>query len=247
MSLINEFSVQLYTLKDETKKDFIGTLERLAKIGYTGVEFAGYGEINADKMRKALDSNNLKSVGSHVGLDLLKSNLGMVLTYNAVIGSEYIIVPYAEMKTRDDALRLAGELNYFADKCVGEGFKFAYHNHAHEFAKDGGEYLLDIVYDNVDRTKVALELDLFWVAYAGVDPMVYIEKQKDVLKLLHLKQIRDMETKRDADLDEGLLDFGSLIKSALAYGTERFVLEQEGFDVSPFVSVEKGFKHVMSL
>jgi len=177
----------------------------------------------------------------------MKNNAGMVFTYNEIIGSEYIIVPWSDIKTRDDALELAKDLNIAGEKCRKAGFKFAYHNHAFEFVKDGGEYLLDIVFNNVDKSNVTLELDVFWAAHAGLDPLAYYEKNKDIIKLLHLKQLKDMETKKDADLGDGMINFESLIKAAVPNGVEHYVLEQEAFDVSPRVSAENGYKHIMSL
>ncbi|MGB9810100.1 MAG: sugar phosphate isomerase/epimerase, partial [Caldanaerobacter sp.] len=75
-------ALQLYTLREETQKDFIGTLEKVAEMGYEGVEFAGYGGLKASELKKVLDRTGLKAAGSHVGIELLKKDLNGVLEYS---------------------------------------------------------------------------------------------------------------------------------------------------------------------
>ncbi len=246
MGLINEFSIQLYSVREETAKDFAGVLNKLGEIGYTGVEFAGYGTLTAQEMKKLLTDNNLKSVGSHVGYKKLTETLDAELEYNNVLGTEYIVCPHAEIKTREAALQYAESLSAIAEKVEAAGMKFGYHNHAFEFAKDGDEYLLDVFYKNASK-KVFMQLDLYWAAYAGVDYMAYMEANKDKLKMLHIKQIKDFETKKCVDLNEGVLDFNTIIKKTLGYGVQHFILEQEEFAVSPYISVKNGFDYIMSL
>ncbi len=247
MSLLKEFSIQLYAVREETAKDFLGVLDKLGEIGYTGVEFAGYGGIDADVMKKALDKNGIKSVGSHVMLERLEDEFDAEVAYNTTLGTKFIVCPYAVIKNREETLQLAERLNVVGDKLSKAGFRFGYHNHHHEFVKDGDEYLLDILFNNVDKSKVFMELDMYWVSYAGVDALDYLSKNAGTVKLLHLKQIKDFESKKCVDLNEGVLDFSEIIKKGLQYGVEDFILEQEEFAISPFVSVKNGFEHIMSL
>lgn len=247
MSLINEFSIQLHSLREDADRDFFGVLKMLSDIGYTGVEFAGYWDKSSSEMKKALDMYNLKSVGSHISLDKLQNELDKELEYNNIIGTKYIVCPWSDIKTKEDTLILAEKLNKISEKCTKAGFKFAYHNHNHEFVKDGTQYLLDILFENVDKSKVFMEIDLYWVAYAGLDAMKYIEQNKDIVKLLHIKQIKDNETKECVDLDEGILDFKTIINKAKSFGVEHFILEQEKFEKSSYISVQKGFSHIMEM
>ncbi len=245
MSLLKEFAIQLYSLKNETAQDFLGVLKKLSEIGYTKVEFAGYGNIDAKTMKKALDEYKIQSMGSHVGIERLRENFEFEVEYNKTIGTKYIVVPAYPMKTRDDALKAAEEMNLYTEKLNKEGFVVGYHNHEFEFVKADDEYLLDILFKNTKN--LCMELDLYWVSYAGVDALDYLFKNKEITKLLHLKQIKDFETKNCVDLNEGVLDFKEIITKALSYGVEEFILEQEEFAVSPYVSVKNGFDHIMSL
>jgi sugar phosphate isomerase/epimerase len=224
--------------------DFTGTLIKLAQMGYTGVEFAGYGNLNAQEMKQVLDANGLKSIGSHIGLEKLIKNLDEEIAYNKLIGSEYIICPHAKIASEDDAIKTAETLKPIIAKINDAGLKFAYHNHAHEFAKSGNEYFLDILFQNLPP-EAAMELDIYWAAYAEVEPLAYMEKHKDRLKLIHVKQID--KDKHCVDLDQGVLDFKKIISKAKALGAEHFILEQEEYAVSSMVSVKNDIEYIMKL
>ena len=246
MGLLNEFAIQLYSVKDETAEDFIGTLEKLGKngFGYTGVEFAGFGGVSAEEMKKALADNGLKAVGSHAMTDKLLENLDEEIAYHKAIEAEYIICPWADMETKADVLALAQKLTPIAEKITAAGLKFGYHNHAHEFVKDEGEYLLDILFDKLPAGTV-MELDIFWSEYADVDSLAYMEKNKNRLEILHVKQIG--ENKKNVELNKGFIDFEEVIKKAQAMGVKHFILEQEEYEESSMASAENAIKYIRGL
>jgi sugar phosphate isomerase/epimerase len=246
MSLLNEFAIQLYSVKDETAKDFIGTLEKLGKngYGYTGVEFAGFSGVSAGEMKKALTDNGLRAIGSHTMPDRLIENLDEEIAYHKTIGAEYIICPYAEMETKADVLAFAQKLTPVAEKVTAAGLKFGYHNHAHEFIKDEGEYLLDILFDNLPAGTI-MELDVFWTEYADIDTLAYMEKNKNRLEILHVKQIGD--NKKNVELNKGFIDFKDVINKAKAMGVKHFVLEQEEYEESSLASAENAIRYIKSL
>jgi len=246
MKLLNEFAIQLYSVKDVTNDDFIGTLAKLGKngFGYTGVEFAGYGDLSAEQMNRALSENGLTAISSHVGLERLLSNLDEEIAYNKEIDCKYIICPWADMETRGDVLTLAKKLKPVAEKISDSGLKFGYHNHAHEFAMDNGEYLLDVLFENLPSETV-MELDVYWSEYADVDTLAYMKKNERRLEILHCKQIDS--DKKNVDLDKGSLDFSVVIKNAKSLGVEHFIVEQEYFEESSIVSAENNASYILNL
>ncbi|MCL2209930.1 MAG: sugar phosphate isomerase/epimerase [Treponema sp.] len=244
MSLLKEFSVQLWSVRDETEKDFAGTLKKLAQMGYTGVEFAGYGGLSAQEMKDVLVSNSLKPVGAHIGLDRLTNALDEEIAYHKIIGTEYLICPSSKIKTSEDAKTLAETFKPVIAKITEAGFKFAYHNHAFEFNKCCGDYLLDTLFATLPQ-EAAMELDIFWVSFAGVDPLVYMEKHRDRLKLIHVKQID--KDKKCVDIDQGILDYKEIITKAKAFGVQQFILEQEEYAVSSMVSVKNDIDYIFKL
>jgi sugar phosphate isomerase/epimerase len=244
---IKEFSIQLYTLRDLMKDDFAGVLGKVGNIGFTGVEFAGYGGYAAKELRKILDGSGLKSVGSHVQYDDITKEPDAVIEYNAILGSEWIVCPHARMESRDDALRVAESFGKPAERIAKAGMGFAYHNHHFEFAKSEGSFLLDILLENTDNKLVFSELDMYWAAYAGVDPLEYLAKLGGRAKLLHVKQMKDFETKRCIDLGEGAIDFKKVLKAGAELGVLHYILEQEEFESDPLISAKNGIDYIFSI
>jgi len=244
MGLIEQFAIQLYSVRDIINNDFAGTLKKLAEMGYTGVEFAGYGGLSAPEMKEILAANNLKPIGAHIRMDRLTGNLDEEIEYHKIVGTEYLICPSSVMKTIEDVLKVAEALKPVIEKLNDAGFKFAYHNHAFEFVQSDGEYFLDILFQNLPPEAV-MELDVYWAMYADIDPFAYMEKHKERLKLIHVKQIG--KDKRNVDVDQGLIDFKEIIIKAKTFGAEHFILEQEEYEVSSMVSVKNGIDHIMKL
>jgi len=246
MKLLNEFNVQLYSVRDVMGNNFVGILEKLGNkgFGYTGVEFAGFGGLSVDEMKKALADNGLRPLSSHTGIERLLNATDEEIEYQKVLGIEYIICPWADMETKADALEVAKKLTPVAEKIAAAGMKFGYHNHAHEFIMEDGEYLLDILFDNLPKGTI-LELDIFWSEHANVDSLAYMEKHKDRLEILHVKQIG--EGKKNVELDKGFIDFEDVIKKSKAMGVKHFVLEQEEYEVSSLQSAENGVNYIFSL
>ena len=249
MGLINEFNIQLYTVREALQRDFPGTLHKLGKIGYTGVEFAGYGGYAAKDLKKLLDECGLKSISTHSGPEALLEHLDEEIEYNKILGTEYIVLPgyYDVSHDRAGMIEFAGLFAPVAEKITKAGMKFAYHNHSWELEKDDGEYLLDIFYANSDPKTVLTELDLYWIAYAGVDPLEYMQKYANRVKLLHIKQIRDYESRKCVDLNQGVIDFSEIIKTGKQLGVEYFILEQEEFEIDEFISVKNGIDYILGL
>jgi len=246
MKLLNDFAIQLYSVRDAMEGNYIEVLEKLGKngFGYTGVEFAGFGGLSFDEIKKALDDNGLKPISSHTGLERLLNNRDEEIAYQKAIGIEYIICPWADMESKSDVLNLAKELTPVAEKIKAAGMKFGYHNHAHEFERDGGEYLLDILFDNLPDDTV-MELDVFWTEYAQVDTLAYMEKHKNRLELIHVKQIG--KDRKNVEIDKGFIDFADLIKKAQGMGVKHFILEQEEYEVSSMASAENAMRYISSL
>ncbi|MGB9678425.1 MAG: sugar phosphate isomerase/epimerase family protein [Thermoanaerobacteraceae bacterium] len=241
-----QIAVQLYTLREEMEKDFIGTLEKVAEVGYSGVEFAGYGGLKAAEMRKTLDRLGLEAAASHVSIENLKNDLDEVIKYNREIGNKYIVCPWNQYTSKNDYLLTADFFNEVGKKCSDEGLVFCYHNHAHEFEKYDGKYGLDIIYDNTNKNYVMAEIDVYWVKYAGIEPSEYLKKFIKRLPLIHLKDM-EKEDKSFTEIGNGIIDFGEIIKIAKMNGTEWFIVEQDLCKRSPLESIKISFDNLKKI
>lgn len=217
-------SIQLWSLNRVIPKIGLkAALKLVAEHGYSGVEFAGFSDIPAKEMAEELKNNGLYSVGSHTGFDLFKNELEKNLEYNKIIGSEYMIIPSAGSENTDDIKMLAELLNKSAEKAKEYGIKVGYHNHAHEFNKIDGKYPLDILMEEISED-VIMEIDAFWVAYAGENPYEYIKHVEKKAELIHVKQIA-ADNKSNVRVPDGIIDFKKL--SADAAYAKHFIVEQE--------------------
>jgi len=241
-------ALQLYSIKDEIEKNFELSLRRVAKIGYSGVEFAGYGGLTSLKLKALLDELGLKVCGSHVSLDELTNNIDNVIEYNLEIGNPYIICPYALYNDKVDFEKMAEKLNALAKKCSEKGVLLGYHNHGHEFQKFEGEYGLDIIYRETDAKLVKAEIDTYWVKYAGLDPVEYIKKHAGRCDLIHIKDMEIIDgEKRSTEVGNGIMDIKSIIEEAEKQGAKWLIVEQEFFNKPSLESVEIGYKNLKKL
>src|SRR5579875_1160642 len=98
-------ALQLYTLREQLREDFAGTLRAVAKIGYSGVELAGYGGMSAKNLKRLLDDLDLRVAGDHVGLPVLEEHLDEALDFAREIGNQFVVCPFvpeSRRKTADD-------------------------------------------------------------------------------------------------------------------------------------------------
>ena len=241
---MKDFSLQLYSLREvPTLRQ---RMEIAAQAGYTGVEFAGYDGIAGPEMRRLLASLGLRGTGSHIAYDALRDDLDGCVRYCLEAGITSAACPGCEMNDRDQALAQAEFLEACAERFGAEGIPFAYHNHAHEFADAGnGETLFDVLLHNT--SKLGAELDVFWAAYAGVDPLAFIQTYAGRVPLLHFKEFGAENA--NVELGRGCLDFAALARAGLAQGTRELIVEQEQYTMPPeeSIRVDAAYRQALTL
>ena len=239
---MKDFSLQLYSLREvPTLRQ---RMEIAAQAGYTGVEFAGYDGIAGPEMRRLLASLGLQGTGSHIAYDALLDDLDGCVRYCLEAGITSAACPGCEMNGRDQALAQAEFLEACAERFGAEGIPFAYHNHAHEFADAGnGETLFDVLLHNT--SKLGAELDVFWAAYAGVDPLAFIQTYAGRVPLLHFKEFGAENA--NVELGRGCLDFAALARAGLAQGTRELIVEQEQYTMPPEESIRVDAAYMQAL
>ena len=215
----SQVALELYTVRDETKRDFEGTLRRVAQIGYAGVEFAGYGNLSEQAMIALLAETGLKAAGTHVGLDWLSGErLGASISYCLAIGCPVMVLPWLaqERRTLDGIRALGPQLNVIGQRCRDEGITFGYHNHDFEFTSVEGRALLEHLLEVTDPALVKIELDVYWAAFAGHDPVALLNRLGERVALIHFK---DMAADRSmTEVGKGVLDMQSITAFAQQHG-----------------------------
>jgi sugar phosphate isomerase/epimerase len=223
-------SLQLYTVREETAHDMPGTLRKISEIGYPAVEFAGYGSLTPQDLKTVLDVLALRTSGVHVPLTAWETNPATVLADMQALDCVHAILPSAPPERRENetsVARLAEDLNRWGELCRREGVAFSYHNHDFEFAPLGTTTMWDVLIRETDPELVGLELDLYWVKYAGTDPESTLRDVADRVALIHLKDMAPDDTLSDLPVGEGTLPWTTLLEAADAAGVEWFIAEQD--------------------
>ncbi len=242
-------AIQLYSIRDLMEQDVFSTLEAVKAAGFAGVEFAGYFGIPADNMRAKLDELGLVTAGTHTGIgELTPDTIEATLAYNKAIGNNFIVIPGLpkEMTASYEACIETGKkLNQIAEQVEAAGMTLYYHNHYHEFETFDGRYILDILMENAPKLK--MELDCYWIAYAGVAPLPYIQKYGARCDLLHIKDMLPDDNKTCTEVGTGIIDYKAIFAEGKKNDTKWYVLEQEEFSIPELESIQISAKYMNDL
>jgi len=223
--------LQLYTVRDLTKKDFAGTLKKVAEIGYDAVEFASFEGMKAPEVKQLLSELKLRTAGSHEAIERLQKNLDEVIEFNQAIDNHYVVCPYMpdtwQKKGSAGYKEFAGLLETAGEKIKAAGLQLCYHNHNFEFKKEGEKYLLDFLFEACQADIVQAEVDAFWVKHAGIDPVEFLQKHAGRCKLIHMKDMTTDGKKNFAPVGTGLMDFKGIVQTARKTGVDWFIVEQD--------------------
>lgn len=244
--------LQLFSVWQYAEKDFLGTVERVADLGYKSVQFAGFFGTTASEVKALMDRKGIKAAGAHVPIEQLdKDKIEETFEYHQKIGNSLIIVPALPKEMRESAedyLKTAEKLNEIGETCKQAGFKFGYHNHDFEFRSMDGQTGFDLLFKNTDPDLVKMELDCYWATYAGYDPLEILSEHQDRCLSLHLKDIKTVgDQKVSTEIGNGELNIEQLVKTGLDYGVEWFTVEQESFEMDPFDSLKISAKNLGNL
>ena len=234
--------LQLYSLREDCRRDLQGTLEAVADIGYDGVEFAGYHGKGAEELREMLDGVGLKVAGSHVWIQtLMDKELERSIEFSRVLGNKYLIVPSLPEEMRKSTtswLEAARKLNEIAERLMPEEMRVGYHNHAVEFQPVDGKLPWDIIF-GVTVQHVVMQLDTGNAMGGGISSNELLEILKRYPGRATTVHLKDFSSSNDkALIGEGevkWLDFFSLCDTIGS--TEWYIVEQERYPLTPLESV----------
>ena len=241
--------LQLYSVREDCKRDLPGTIAAVAKMGYKGVEFSGYYDRSAGQLRKMLDDNGLVCCGTHTAMDtLLKDNLARTIEFNRTLGNKYLIVPGLPGKYRSSRqawLDTAKLFNKLAEKVKPHGMQVGYHNHSVEFTAMDGELPWDTFYGNT-RKDVIMRIDVGNAIHGGADPLPYLYKYPGRAITVHVKEFS--KTNKKALIGEGDVSWKAFFALCKAVGqTEWYIVEQESYAFPPLKCVEKCLRNLRKM
>ncbi len=226
----NQISLQLYTVREKAGQDLEATLRQVAEIGYRAVELAGFYGLPAAELRARLDAYGLRAASAHVALKLFEADSAQVFADMHTLGCEYTIVPFVPEELRQSRTQfeqLAATLNRLAGLAQAESLKFAYHNHAFEFAPVDGTSMWEVLIAQTDPALVNLELDLYWATIGGCDAFELLKQYSGRFPLLHMKDMAGSEQREDLPVGEGILPWEKIMVQARSSNTAWYVVEMD--------------------
>lgn len=228
----SQIGLQLYTVREVARADFLGTLGKVAEAGYPAVEFAGLHGHSAEEVRARMDEVGLVAPSAHVAFTRFTDELETVISEMKTLGITYAIVPWIGPEQRESVEAARAFVNGLVEvgqKVRDAGLRFGYHNHDFEFAElpgGNGTRLWDLLLET-DPGIVELELDVYWVYYGGADPSELVAASPERYPLLHFKDMQGTGSeRRDAPIGVGSIDFAPLLASSAA-STEWYIVEQD--------------------
>lgn len=239
-----QIGVQLYTLRDECNVDMRGTLRRLKELGYQGVELSGYGDLTIEELRSELESLKLAVISMHCGIDSLEGELEKVIKENKFLGNKYVVCSYLEedRRTEEGYLKTIESLKVASEKLAAEGITLLYHNHDFEFETTlGTQIAMEAILANAN---VDAEFDVYWLKFAGENPVEWLNRYSGRLPLVHLKDMTVDGTRTFAELGTGGVDIEAVLNVAEKVGIEWFIVEQDVCQTSPLECVETSINYL---
>lgn len=256
---LSAMGVQLYTVRTVLPEKPLQTLKAIEAMGYREAEVV---RATLDQIWPSLKQTNLKPVSLHIDTALFMAKvaeLPAALDDAAKKGFKYVVCPYIAPADRGGVPvieKLAATLNKAGEKCKAAGLTLAYHNHAFEFEPAGSSTLLDVLMTKTDPKLVNLELDIFWAAVAGVDPVSLFKKYSGRIPLVHLKDKKaGTETRYKEgvpkewfnELGKGAIDMPAILRAGAMAGVKHYFVEQDQTPGDPLDSLRVSAEYLRKL
>lgn len=258
----SSIGLQLYTLRNEVNKDLEGTLKKVSELGYQQVEMYGYSDgkyfgKSVKEMKALLAKYNLQSISGHYGAGVENTNQIGSLSNGwekavedaAELGHKYVVCAYLTDNERDSIEKYKSYIDLFnkaGETAKKAGVQFAYHNHDFEFKPLSGQMPYDLIAGKTDPELVKLELDLYWTARAGIDPVALFKKYPGRFPLWHVKDMNKTD-QSFAPVGTGSIDFKKIFSARKTAGLKQFFVEQDASKGAIWDDVTTSIKNVKAM
>ena len=242
-----KYGLQLYSVRDAAKDSVENMLSRVAKMGYSMVESAGFYDLTAAELKALLQKNGLTLCSTHTSVRRLTEELDETIAYHKEVGCSNIVIPGTKIDTKEQVDALVDLINSIQPKIEAAGMKLHFHNHSKEWLPNSDGIITQD--ELASRTKVCFEIDTFWAFNAGRDPLEMLDKYADRVSIIHLKDGIPASGDTAAigkALGEGKAPVLAVRQKAIEMGLT-VVVESEGLDPCGLDEVERCSKFLNSL
>jgi sugar phosphate isomerase/epimerase len=248
--------LQLYTLRDMAESDLPKTLQHIRAAGYDEVElYWSVYKHPARELKRMISDHGLTAPSGHFDYDGIETKLD----YAKELGVENVIcpmLPKQQWNSAEGFREAAKKFNQWGAQVKKLGMEFGFHNHNYEFRKFGDKTGLEILMAETDPKLVQLEMDCYWVTQAGGDPVALMDRYKDRVRMLHIKDRRpgfatsqelSESAEHFAEFGTGSIQWQPIIAKAKSIGVKHFFVEQDTIVGDPIQSVKTSFTHARQL
>ena len=235
-----EFGLQLYSLREQFKKDVPGTLKQIHKWGIKEIEGGGTYGLGLEEYKKMLADNKLVMVSVGADYNLLKTNPQAAVDEAKKFNAKYVVcfwIPHDGNNFDISNIKEAAEVFNNAGKILKEnGISLCYHPHGYEFRPYENGTLFDYLVTNTNPEYFNFEMDVFWVKHPGQDPVALLKKYPNRFLLLHLKdrkpgtpgnQNGNADVESNVTLGTGDVGIADIIRQARKIGVKHYFIEDE--------------------
>ncbi len=272
--------LQLWTVKEDLAKDEDATLQRVGKIGYRELEHYQMPQ-SPSQFRRKCEGHGLKLVSAHFDMPLAQFGSAKTIDGAKEMGLQYMVIvfpmlrslsgpnapqlSFSELTVRYEKISLddykynAEQFNIVGERVKKAGMQLAYHNHAIDLKKfEGGAAGFDALIQRTDPNLVVFEMDCAHVIHAGADPIAYLRKYPDRIRLMHVKDLKagysisttlDTEDKdTDAEIGAGVIDWKRLFGAIKPGSLKHWFVEHEGkMDHAPMESIAISYNYLRQM
>lgn len=232
--------LQLWSLHADCSRDFAATVAAVAEMGYSGVELAGYGNLDAKGVKAATMAAGLQIAGMHVRPESLLQNLHAIIDDALTLGTHEVVCawwPPGRFVSAVACQELGEQLNRIGASLRAFGLRFSYHNHGDELKSVEGRPVFDWILRASEPRNLAAEVDVYWANFAGVSPAQYLRSVGSRCHLVHLKD--------ESEIGRGPVKFSEVFAAVDAVGAaEWLIVEVDHHSVTPLESVRQSLEQL---
>jgi sugar phosphate isomerase/epimerase len=239
-------AVMMYTVLAQATADLEGTLDRIAAIGYQGIETYGLVEhFGPERVRRAIAAAGLTLTSAHTPF-ATGDRAEQILDQNAELGATILVwsMEREEFDSPAAIIRGAERVNEAAERAAGRGMTVAYHNHFAEFAQFfDGRQAYDLLLEQLDD-RVLVELDAYWALMGGADAAKVLARLGGRARLIHIKDGPAVSYEDDVmvPIGEGQIDWASVLTAPS--GLQWHIVELERLHVGTFEALERSYAYL---
>ena len=255
--------VQLWSVREDMKKDPKATIEAIGKMGYREVEPFGFNDgklfgLSYDDFTKLLKDNGMTMPTTHSMMTSksydettkdINDDTKKIIDNAAKYGLDYLIVPYMaddDRKKIDTMVKLFGAAGRYAKKA---GVRLAYHNHDFEYTNKAsdGRKIIEWLLHETDPSELAMQMDIYWVAFAKNNALDWFKLYPGRWELCHAKDLAKTEKRETIEVGDGEIDFKGIFRKASQAGLKHYVVELENYVTTPMEGIKRARTNLLKM